>query len=100
MKMISDLNLTVTTGIEKWDEKLILLTETLEMLSKLYGKFHPNISEQMSIISKLLIIIKGGDKKYKIDFLKESLKAIKITHGCDHPFYREGLQFQRIQGRL
>ena len=67
---MSKLFLILISGIEKWEEAITLAHECLEILQKIYGKFHPNISHQMNIISGVLSFMEGGDKKYKIDLLR------------------------------
>ena len=86
---MSKLFLILVSGIEKWEEAITLAHECLEILQKIYGKFHPNFSYILVSICDLLIGMNGGNNEYKKNFLKETLKCLKITHGSDHLFYRQ-----------
>ena len=86
--MTKELDYIVATCKEEWEEALTLAHECLGMLHQIYGKFHPNISHLMASICEIIITMNDGNKKYRIAFSKETLKALKVTHGSDHQFYR------------
>lgn len=68
--------------------------EALDMYKKVYGEYHPRVTEAMFIMAtNMFCMFKNGFKRENlIQFTADTFKHLKISHGADHEICKMFLQ--------
>lgn len=81
----------------KWRTAYELGKETIPLLTKVYGDYHPDKTLQLVRLTKLYLLLYGGDLDNEgIELISKTGKHITTTHGHNHELYkvyREALNF-------